>query len=290
MDGFIFVNKPVGPSSFAVIQRIKPLVNRARIGHAGTLDPAASGLLIVAVGKATRLLEYVPVEPKCYTFTLHFGAETDTLDNEGSIVESGGPIPGEQALADALPHFTGTILQEPPRFSAIKINGERAYARARNNEAFDMKPRQVTVYSITMDGFDAVKGAASIAVGCSSGTYVRSLARDIARALKTFGFATNIHRTALGPFTLSEAKGIDVVTESIPSCLVSIHDVFSTCPCVIISEAQKEKLAFGADIQIDNAPSEDPRPVFGFDGQNKIVAVLVKKESGLYHPEKVFLS
>jgi tRNA pseudouridine55 synthase len=286
MDGFLFINKPSGPSSFAVINRLKPLVNRARIGHAGTLDPAASGLLIVAVGKATRLLEYVPVQPKCYTFTLHFGAETDTLDNEGSIVESGGRIPDRQAITDALPRFIGTILQEPPRYSAIKINGQRAYARARKNETFEMKPREVTVYSLNLDSLDAAAGTASISAGCSSGTYVRSLARDIARALKTFGFAADIRRTALGPFTLEDAKEIDEVTVSLGPCLIPVREVFGKCPHVVISDVQKEKLSFGADIALNGLA--DSKTIFAFDGKDAIAAVLVKKETGLFHPVKVF--
>ncbi len=289
MDGFIFVNKPAGPSSFAVISRIKPLANRSRIGHAGTLDPAASGLLIVAVGKATRLLEYLPAEPKTYTFTLHFGAQTDTLDNEGSIVESGGPIPDRRAIEEILPRFMGAILQEPPRYSAIKINGERAYARARNNETFEMKPRQVTIGSLSLEHFDPDTGCARLRVSCSSGTYIRSLARDIAHALATFGHASGIRRIAVGPFPLDAAEEIDAVTASISSCLVSIHDVFRTCPAVTISEAQKEMLSFGKDIPIENAPVEDSRPLFGFDDGNDIRAVLVKKENGMFHPEKVFL-
>jgi tRNA pseudouridine55 synthase len=289
MDGFIFVNKQAGPSSFAVMSRIKPLINRARIGHAGTLDPAAGGLLIVAVGKATRLLEYLPAEPKRYTFTLHFGAETDTLDNEGAVVAEGGRTPDQGELAAALPRFIGAILQEPPRFSAIKIHGERAYARARKNESFEMQPREVTISSITCESFGAGQGTAVISVSCSSGTYVRSLARDIARALGTYGFASDIRRTAIGPFTLDKAHEIDAVVASLSACMVPIGEVFHGLPRANISESQVEKLSVGADIALENAPPAGNQPVFGFNERNEIVAVLVKKETGLYHPEKVFL-
>ena len=290
MDGFFFVNKPAGPSSFAIIHKLKPFVGRQRIGHAGTLDPAASGLLVVAVGKATRLLEYLPAQPKAYTFVVRFGTETDTLDSEGTVVESGGRVPNRQEMEAILPRFVGTIRQEPPRFSAIKIGGERAYARARNNESFSMTPREVTIASLTLESFDAVNGCAAFATHCSTGTYIRSIARDIARGLGTFGFASDIRRTAIGPFSLEGAQSVEDIAAAIDSFLVPIREVFKSCACVTISEYQKKNLSFGADIRLDgkSAPAGDA-PLFAFDEKNAIAAVLVKKENGLFHPVKAFV-
>jgi tRNA pseudouridine55 synthase len=290
MDGFLFIDKPTGPSSFAVINQLKPLIRGRRIGHAGTLDPAASGLLIVAVGKATRLLEYVPAHPKAYTFTLRFGSETDTLDDEGVVVESGGRIPNDQELQAVLPRFLGTIGQEPPRFSAVKIDGQRAYARARRKESFTVAPREVTIESIALDTFEAASGTAVISTRCSAGTYIRSLARDIARALGTFGFALNIRRTAIGPFSLNEAKTVDTVAAALPSFLVSTREVFKTCSAVSVSDAQKKTLSFGADLRLEGAPQcGENRPLFACDDVGEIVAVLKEIEDGRFHPVKVFL-
>jgi tRNA pseudouridine55 synthase len=290
VDGFFLVNKPVGPSSFAIIHQLKPFVLRERIGHAGTLDPAASGLLIVAVGNATRLLQYLPAEPKAYTFIVQFGSETDTLDNEGIVIESGGRVPCQEELEPILSRFIGRVHQEPPRFSAIKIDGERAYARARNNESFAMTPREVTITSLTLENFNGVNGSGTIVTKCSSGTYVRALARDIARNLGTLGFASAIRRTAIGPFSLDGAQSVDDIAKAIDTSLVSIREAFKTCACVTVSEAQKKTLSFGADIRLDSksAPEED-LPLFAFDDKDEIVAVLIKKENEVYHPEKVFL-
>ncbi len=288
VDGFIFVNKPAGPSSFSVVRRIRPQVKGRRIGHSGTLDPSASGLLIIAVGKATRLIGYLPSEPKRYTFTLHFGTETDTLDNEGNIVESGGRVPDKTEIAATLSKFVGTILQEPPRFSAIKIDGKRAYKRARDNETFIVRSREVTISKMTIESFDAEGGTAVIATGCSTGTYVRSLARDIARSLGTFGFASNIRRSAIGPFTLEDAHEIEEIVASVGSFIIPVRTALKTSVCVTIPEVQRLSLSFGADISM-NREVRDEQPLFAFDDKGEIAAVLRKKENGRFHPVKVFL-
>jgi len=290
MDGFFFINKPPGPSSFAINNRLKPFAGGRRIGHAGTLDPAASGLLIVAAGKATRLLEYIPAHPKAYTFTVRFGSETDTLDEEGKVIANGGRIPGFEELQAILPQFTGTINQVPPRFSAVKINGQRAYARARRSEDFTIAPREVTIDSIIIENFDAANASAVISTHCSSGTYIRSLARDIARALGTFGFASNIRRTAIGPFSLDIAGEIDAVIAAADSWLVSIREVLRSCACVNVTEDHKKKLSFGLDIPLENVPQSGKGSLFfAFDDRDEIAAVLCSAENGLFHPVKVFL-
>ncbi len=141
MDGFLLIDKPAGPTSFAVVKHVRSFCRRCKIGHAGTLDPAASGLLIVALGNATRLLEFLPTEPKVYTFIVSFGSETDTLDAEGRVTRSGGRIPGEDEIRSVLPRFVGKQMQVPPRFSALKIKGKRAYDLARGSEDFTLAPR-----------------------------------------------------------------------------------------------------------------------------------------------------
>jgi tRNA pseudouridine55 synthase len=290
LNGFVLVNKHPGPSSFAVIHKIKSKVSPLRIGHAGSLDPAACGLLIVGIGHATRLFEYLPAEPKRYCFTIHFGSDTDSLDDKGIVVKSGGRVPAASEVGSVLARFIGKTLQEPPKISALKINGERAYKRARNNEQFEMKPREVTISSLTLGSFDAASGCAYLSTECSTGTYVRSIARDIAAMLGTYGFASDIRRTDIGPFSISDAHEIEEIIPSIESYVLPIRDAFSSRVCVTISEEQRIALSFGSDIVLaENFPDCKTDPVFAFDEHNELVAVLIKKENELFHPVKVFL-
>ncbi len=289
MDGFIFVNKPAGPSSFAVVKHIRALSGGGPTGHAGTLDPAAEGLLIVAVGKATRLLEFLPSQPKRYTFAVRFGIETDTLDNQGSVLKDDGRVPSSREIAAALPRFVGRTLQEPPRFSALKINGKRAYHRARNKEAFSLLPREVTIQSLVLKGFNHDEGAAWFEVSCSAGTYIRALARDIARALATVGHARGIRREAIGPFTLESTVDFGAIRAPIEAIAVPIRTVFKTGQCVTIDPTRQKRLAQGMDIAL---PYEGigENPVFAFDNDDRVIAVLTQKERGTFHPVKVFIS
>jgi tRNA pseudouridine55 synthase len=287
LDGFIFVNKPAGPSSFAVVKRIRKLCGGERTGHAGTLDPYAGGLLVVATGKATRLIEYIPSEPKQYSFSLKFGYETDTLDEEGNILRDGGRIPALEEIESVLPRFVGKIMQEPPRFSAIKINGRRAYKLARKNEEFSIKPREVSIFSLSTDSFDTASGIVNLTVECSAGTYVRSLAQDIARAADTLGHASRILRTAAGPFTLDNAIDYNTINDPLEKLLVPIKTVLGESSCVGVTLQQREKIMHGEDVSMYVADEEKPR-FFAFDDKDELVAVLIKKDRNLFHPDKVF--
>jgi tRNA pseudouridine55 synthase len=265
---------------------VRALCGGARAGHAGTLDPAASGLLIVALGAATRLLEFLPSQPKHYTFIVRFGIETDTLDEEGSVVREGGKVPSLEEITAVLPRFTGTIMQEPPRFSALKQDGRRAYDRARNNEAFSLKSREITVHSLTIKNSALEETNLVFEVSCQAGTYVRSLARDIALALGTYGHARRIQRTAIGPFSLADAKDFSTLVS--PTELIPIKTMFKTCDCIIIDSELQIKISQGKDIPLSHA-GEIGKPVFAFNAFKKIVAILIKTDQGTYHPSKVFL-
>jgi tRNA pseudouridine 55 synthase len=287
VDGFLFIDKPAGPTSFAVVKHARSFCKRCKIGHAGTLDPMASGLLIIALGKATRLLEFLPTEPKLYSFTIRFGSETDTLDTEGTITHTGGRIPGEDEIKSVLPRFVGKQMQVPPRFSALKIKGERAYDLARENKDFSLAPRPVIILSLSCETFHADRGEAHCTLSCSKGTYVRSLVRDIGEALGTFAHASGIRRTAIGPFSLDQAIAFDKIDESTFKNVVPIKTMFGKCPQTILSRAQKEALSYGKSVQlaIDGKAGDT---VFAFDEKDDIVAVLMKKDRGTFHPVKVF--
>lgn len=210
-SGLLLINKSEGPSSFDVIRTLRRNLRIKKMGHAGTLDPLASGLMIIAVGQVTKLLPHLPTDIKEYHFTIQFGETRTTGDREGEVLESGFRTPEEDELLSVLDDFRGEIEQIPPAFSAIKIDGKRAYELAREGKEVEMKSRKVAIHSLELLQFDAEAGTAQMVVSCSAGTYVRSLARDIALSLESGAYASRIHRTKVGPFKLEDALSADEV-------------------------------------------------------------------------------
>ena len=286
MDGFLFIDKPSGPPSFALIKQLKPQCNRSKIGHAGTLDPAASGLLIIALGKATRLIEYLPGEPKVYEFECNFGVETDSLDNEGKVLRQDGRIPSQAEFTAILPRFIGNQMQIPPRFSALKVLGERAYDLARKNEDFTLAPRSIVIHELKLLNFQENGAKALCRVSCSKGTYIRSLVRDIALALGAI--ALRPKSDALQPDLYARHGDADCrIENSIEQRLVPIKKAFENCRTILLNHDQIVTLSFGADVALPLADKREG-PVFSFNDSGEIVAVLLKKHDDVYHPEKVF--
>jgi tRNA pseudouridine55 synthase len=217
LHGWIILDKPVGLGSTQAVSAVKRALReggepKTKVGHGGTLDPLASGVLPIAVGEATKLCGRMLDSDKAYEFTIGFGEETDTLDAEGEVVARSDILPSIEALAAALPDFTGKIDQVPPAYSALKIDGKPAYARARAGEAIEMKVRQVTIHGIEILACSGQE--ATLAVSVSKGTYIRSLARDIAHALGTVGHVTMLRRTKAGPFTFGQAISLDFLAEA----------------------------------------------------------------------------
>jgi tRNA pseudouridine55 synthase len=216
VNGWLIIDKPVGPGSTQVVSAVKRALkaggySKVKVGHGGTLDPLASGVLPVALGEATKLCGHMLNSDKFYEFSIGFGVETDTLDAEGSAVATSEVRPSSAEVEAVLPLFTGEIDQAPPAYSALKIEGKPAYARARAGEAPDMKARAVTVHSLAI--IEAAPNGATLAASVSKGTYIRSLARDIARALGTVGHVTMLRRVKAGPFTLDRAISLDKLAE-----------------------------------------------------------------------------
>ena len=216
LHGWIILDKPIGLGSTTAVSAVKRILREAgepktKIGHGGTLDPLASGVLPIALGEATKLAGRMLDATKAYDFTIRFGEETDTLDAEGQIVETSGVRPTPQQVEAVLPRFTGKIEQVPPAYSALKIEGKPAYARARAGETVPMKARTVTVNSLRAIAED--QDAVMLSAEVSKGTYIRSLARDIARALNTVGHVTMLRRTRAGPFGLESAISLDFLDE-----------------------------------------------------------------------------
>lgn len=209
LHGFLAVDKPAGWTSHDVVARIRRLTGVRRVGHAGTLDPFATGVLVVGVGKATRLIQYVQQTAKRYIATVRLGLETDTLDPEGEVVHrlEVERWPSLAEVEGALASFIGEIEQIPPAHSAIRIQGKRAYERARAGEAVDVPARRVVIHAIDILRYEPPE--LEIDVRCGSGTYLRSLARDIGRALGTYGYCHALRRTEVGSFTLNACRTLD---------------------------------------------------------------------------------
>jgi tRNA pseudouridine55 synthase len=187
MNGFLLINKPEGPTSFNMVARVRKKFGIKKVGHCGTLDPLAEGLLVLAIGDATRLIQYLG-DDQVYEFGISFGKRSETGDREGKITEECDKTPAKEELLKVIPEFIGEISQTPPAFSAIKINGKRAYELARAGEAVEMKSRKIKIYSLDLQAYDFEQKTANFRVSCSSGTYVRTLAQDIAEKCATLGF------------------------------------------------------------------------------------------------------
>ena len=203
VNGWVVLDKPVGITSTHAVSRLKRIYNGKKAGHAGTLDPLASGILPIAFGEATKTVPYVQDGEKAYRFTVLWGAETNTDDSDGEVVARSEMRPDRAAIEAFVPRFIGTIQQRPPAFSAIKINGERAYDLAREGELVDIPARAVTIHDLkigTIEGDETV-----FETRCGKGTYVRAIARDLGRALGCYGHVTALRRTRVGPFLESDA-------------------------------------------------------------------------------------
>ena len=218
MHGWIVIDKPAGPGSTRIVSAVKRALreagcNKVKVGHGGTLDPLASGVLPVALGEATKLAGRMLGADKVYEFTMRFGEETDTLDAEGAVVATSEQRPTRAEVDAVLARFTGEIEQVPPAFSALKVDGKRAYDLARAGAEVEMKSRRVTVHSLARRSTESRSDDVTLIARVSKGTYVRSLARDIARALGTVGHVVMLRRTKAGPFSLEQAISLDKLAQ-----------------------------------------------------------------------------
>ena len=217
LHGWIILDKPVGLGSTQAVGAVKRALRDAgepktKVGHGGTLDPLASGVLPIALGEATKLAGRMLDATKAYDFTIKFGAETDTLDAEGEVIATSDIIPTREEVEAVLPRFTGRIEQVPPAYSALKVDGKRAYDLARKGEEVALKPRAVTVHALHASGHS--EGQVTLSATVSKGTYIRSLARDIALALGSRGHVIMLRRTKAGPFTLAQAISLDFLADT----------------------------------------------------------------------------
>jgi tRNA pseudouridine55 synthase len=214
INGWVCLNKPVGVTSTQAVGRLKFLFNAKKAGHAGTLDPLAFGVLPIAFGEATKTVPLVQDGVKAYRFGVKWGEETDTEDAEGRVIATSSLRPERSAIEALLPRFIGTISQVPPVYSAIKINGERAYDRARDGEALVMAPREIVVHSLKLVSCEP--DLAVLEAECGKGTYVRAIARDLGRLIGCYGHVVLLERTRVGPFSIENSATLDEL--SAPGC------------------------------------------------------------------------
>jgi len=210
--GFLLINKPEGPTSFNIVAKIRRIFGIKKVGHCGTLDPLADGLLVIALGNATRLIQYLG-DDKIYEFEVIFGKKSETGDREGKIIGESEKIPSKDELLAAIPKFVGEILQTPPAYSAIKIDGKRAYELARAGQEVAIKARKINIFSLELLNYDFDKKTAKFRTHCSNGTYIRSLAQDVAESCGTLGYCLSIKRTMVGGLELKNAVSAEEAVE-----------------------------------------------------------------------------
>jgi tRNA pseudouridine55 synthase len=252
-DALVLVDKPAGVTSFDVVRQVGRGLGTRRVGHAGTLDPFATGLLVVLSGRATRCIRFVPTEPKVYLATIAFGTERDTDDLTGAITREGVP-PREREVRAALPTFTGVLQQVPPAFSAKKVDGKRAYAMARVGTSVELAPAEVTV-----QGWDVVSwtpGHLVARVTCGTGTYIRALARDLGRACNSAAHLEALRRERCGPFGVAEATPWAAVKEGD----LRARDPLEALPQLqhtILDAAGATRVRHGGAVDLGNTPDAE---------------------------------
>jgi tRNA pseudouridine55 synthase len=245
MDGLLLVDKPVGLTSFDIVKRVRRLLDISKVGHTGTLDPRASGLLPIVLGRCTKLAKYLSSDRKAYEFGLELGKFTETLDSESDVSHTCEWEHVTQAqLEDALELFRGEVQQIPPKYSAIKINGERAYDLARSGKEVEMQPRAVAIFDLELVSFEPPHG--TFRVECGSGTYVRSLVRDIAVEVGSCAYTTSIHRTAVGPFDIDQAVSLDALDpDTAHEAVLSPATMMRELPSYVATHSESLSIGYG---------------------------------------------
>jgi tRNA pseudouridine55 synthase len=287
VNGWVCLDKPVGLTSTQAVSQLRWLFNAKKAGHAGTLDPLASGVLPIAFGEATKTVSIVQDGVKSYRFTVKWGVETDTDDSEGREVATSEARPGVQAIEAMLPRFTGVIQQTPPIFSAIKIAGERAYDLARDGEAVVLEPREVTVHQLSL--VESTSDEAIFEAECGKGTYVRAIARDLGRALGCRGHVVALRRLRVGPFRADAAVSLETLksgAEHLSAALGSVAAGLAEWRALVIDRDGAAILRRGQKLLLRgrDAPAEGPAYASCFGAPVAVGEI----EAGYFVPTRVF--
>lgn len=298
ISGWLILDKPYDFGSTEAVSKIKWLFKAEKAGHAGTLDPLASGMLPIALGDATKTVPYVMDGRKVYEFTVTWGEERATDDMEGDAVKTSEKRPSADEIHALLPNYTGTIMQVPPQFSAIKIDGNRAYDLARDGEVIEIPAREVDVHRLTLLATPD-ENTAHFEVECGKGTYVRSLARDLGRDLGCFGYVSGLRRTFVAPFaedtmvplaTLVELEAIEDQDErlaALDAFLIDTAEALSSLPHLAVSEDQAHRIRMGNPIILRGRDAPLPAPEAYATIRGKLIAIGEIAE-GEFRPRRVF--
>ena len=290
VHGWVVLDKPYALGSTSAVGKVRWLFKAQKAGHAGTLDPLATGILPIALGEATKTVPFMMDAKKGYEFTLKFGENTDTWDVEGEVTDTSDLRPSKDDILAALPQFIGDIEQIPPRFSAIKVDGKRSYDLARSGEVVALKARHVRVDSFELLSYDGQ--AASFAVACGKGTYIRSLARDLAAELGTCGHVSVLRRTRVGPFTLEGSFSLDALEQlchrgGVSGALRPVETALDDIPVLAITEQEAIELKHGRAVSLTYPNICDDAETLLAMWEDKAIA-LCTAQAGLLKPKRVF--
>jgi tRNA pseudouridine55 synthase len=289
MNGLLVVNKPAGMTSHDVVDAVRLMAGTRRVGHAGTLDPMATGVLVVVIGAATRLVQFIDGCDKTYRAVLRLGETTTTYDADGDIVER-RPVTASQADVEAaLAHFRGDTPQIPPMYSAVKVKGQKLYKLAHQGKEVEREPRPITIHRL--DVLAWALPDVTIEVTCSAGTYIRSLAHDLGQALGCGAHLIALTRTAAGEFTLPQSYTLEklhALAEAgrFPEALLLPQTALAGLPVVTLTPEQEQAAGYGQTFPLDGPPGA--ALIQAHDAAGQLVAVLVPAESGMWRPKLVF--
>ena len=294
VNGWLVLDKPVGMTSTHAVSVVKRLLQAKRAGHAGTLDPLASGLLPIALGEATKTVPFVMDGRKIYRFTVRWGEERDTDDAEGRATQTSAERPTAEAIRALIPRFSGLIEQVPPRFSAVKIDGERAYDLARDGAVVELAPRPIEIHHLELvETPDPDHGV--LAAECGKGTYVRALARDMGRALGCFGHVVALRRTAVGPFTEQIATSLEALQRMTQPgadivagpAILPVDAGLAALPALRVSTADAGRLARGQAVLLRGRDAPVMEGWVSVSAHGGLVA-LAQVEKGELRPRRIF--
>lgn len=275
MNGILCVNKPAGFTSFDVVAKLRGILRERRLGHGGTLDPMATGVLPVFVGTATRACDIMPDNTKSYRAGFRFGETTDTQDVTGEVLTRSDTAVGEDALRAVISEFIGDIMQLPPMYSAVQVNGQRLYDLARKGVEVEREPRPITVYGIDLVSYDEASREGALDISCGKGTYIRTIINDIGERLGCGGVMTSLVRTSSGGFTLADCFAFEQIQQArdedrLAELILPTERVFAKLPRIVLGEAQTRMYRNG--VKLDLARVRDIKQdvtdyaVYGSDG------------------------
>lgn len=284
VNGWVVLDKPVGMTSTHAVSRLKHIFNAKKVGHAGTLDPLASGILPIAFGEATKTAPFVQDGEKAYRFEVSWGAETDTDDSDGCVTAQSESRPEPSEILALLPQFIGAIQQRPPAFSAIKINGERAYDLARGGEPQELEARPVTIHALDLVGGDSNHSV--FEARCGKGTYVRAIARDLGRMLGCLGHVSALRRTRVGPFAEADAVPLSDLADHPAEAMRRVEAGLMELPRISVDRTAAARLRRGQALLLrgPDAPSEGSACAIC----GGVVVAVGGMENGEFVPGRVF--